>query len=295
MKPESGSHRVPSGVEVLLAPDSPLDHDRVVRLVEGHLDVASEQHRLHGGKLQLSHTGPIFHQSRRTLLTRVEDDGESFVVKEYVPAGGRLGWRGQLTVLVRPDRGLAAFHVGLGCKQRGLSVPAPLALLRQHKLGRSYLIMELFDGEGAAPLHLFLRTLAAGESGADQQRRELAREVGRYIARMHGLGIDPSDLAAQNVLVRHRADGQGFDVALIDWDDVRLRPRVSRRRTIRHFIQLADLPESTPLKDRLRGLRAYRQSSGRRLRRRELDAIVAGIRERNLAKIRRQQAREKST
>ena len=291
MRLEPDSHSVAPGTQVLLAPDSPLNPEQVVRLVEGHRQVIDEQRRLHGGELQLSHHGPVFHQSRRTLLTRVDDDQTSVVVKEYVPGGGHPGLRGRLTLLVRPDRGLAAFHVGIGCRERGLPTPAPLALLRQQKLGRSYLLMELFSGGGAAPLHRFLEALAADE--ADSQQRELAREVGRYIATMHGLGIDPNDLAAQNVLVRRRSQGEGFDVALIDWDDVRLRPRVSRRRTVRHFIQLADLPDSVPLKDRFRGLRAYRLASGRRLRRREVDAIVAGIRDRNRAKIRRQQARER--
>lgn len=290
MRLEPESHRVAPGTEVLLAPSSPLNPEQVVRLVEGHHQVIDEQRRLHG-ELKLSHHGPVFHQSRRTLLTLVDAEQMSVVVKEYVPGGGHKGLRGRLTLLVRPDRGLAAFHVGLGCRQRGLPIPAPLALLRQQRLGRSYLVMELFSGGGAAPLHRFLEGLAA--HGEDAQQRELAREVGRYMATMHGLGIDPHDLAAQNVLVRYRPQGQGFEVALIDWDDVRLRPRVSRRRTVRHFIQLADLPSCVTLKDRFRGLRAYRLGSGRRLRRGEVDAIVAGIRERHQAKIRRQQARER--
>jgi len=137
--------------------------------------------------------------SHRTV--RVADGGTSpasspgpVVVKRFA-RGGPLGWLRDRRNARREFALLTELH------RRGLPVPRPLGIERA---GAGYEVaMERIDG---APL---LDVLASDRTDATDA--ELARELGRLLARLQRAGLDHPDLHARNVLLRPNGELVAID------------------------------------------------------------------------------------
>ncbi|MEM8885307.1 MAG: lipopolysaccharide kinase InaA family protein [Planctomycetota bacterium] len=139
-----------------------------------------------------------------TMVT--EDEGRRHVVKVYLPKKATRTLRDMLQG-TRADRAVDAaeafFH-------RGIDTPAVRGVLREEDAaGRSVLLQDFVSDAG--PIDEVLPTLPAARA------RELARDLGRTLRRMHDWGLRHRDLKRDNVWLRK--DGSGF--VFLDLDGVR--------------------------------------------------------------------------
>lgn len=140
----------------------------------------------------------------------------------------------------------ALARAGVGC-------PEPIVLAERGGLRpRGYLML------GAIPdSHELGRYLAARGAGMTlRERRSLARQLGREIARMHDAGIDHPDLFAKHILLDGASPPR---VYFIDMQRSSLRRRVSVSRRLRDLAALdATVPrELASDRDRLALFKAY--------------------------------------
>jgi tRNA A-37 threonylcarbamoyl transferase component Bud32 len=108
-------------------------------------------------------------------------------------------------------------------------------------------------------LDLFILERFAGhlDAARREEKRELARAFGRFVADLHARGIYHGDLKAVNVFVAAREDGS-FEFTLVDYDRVVFGERVDRRRRIKNLSQAAaSIAVLMTKTDRLRFHRAY--------------------------------------
>ena len=113
--------------------------------------------------------------------------------------------------------------------------------------------------------------------------RRTGRQVAALAARLHVGGVVHPDLKPVNLLVRcypggkGAAAGIGVDLALIDLDRVRLRPRVSRRMRLLNLIQLhGSVQQAVPYRERFLFLRHYQRCGGPALSRKDLRYLERG-------------------
>lgn len=150
------------------------------------------------------------------------------------------------------DRSRREWNTLLALRKHGLACPEPLAV--GCKKGQSFLLVR--ELEGAVDLHTYLTSQATTPSA----RQNLARKLGRMLARFHDAGFTHPDLYAKHVFIR-RADGR---VAFIDFQRTQHRPWISWRSRWRDLAALhASLGEAlVTATDRLRCLRAYLKEAG---------------------------------
>jgi tRNA A-37 threonylcarbamoyl transferase component Bud32 len=99
-------------------------------------------------------------------------------------------------------------------KQAGIPAPNWLAVGEDGN-GKAFLLLKAI--EHGIDLRLFLRHKTG------EERRETARRLGEFVARMHETGIEHPDLYAKHVLV----DRQTHRFALIDWQRSRMPRQLS--------------------------------------------------------------------
>lgn len=189
--------------------------------------------------------------------------GERLVRKRYLfPT-----WRSRLGGLRQPLP-LRAWQAARACEVRGVPAPRHLACVLEGALWptRGTVLMELLPG--VSMVHRLLEEPAPPPPAA---RQALARDLGRVIGRLHASGLKHRDLAVQNLLVRGRPDAPGWDVWVVDLDEVRAGA-MSREERLRALTQLADLPPAATRTDRARFFRAYLEAGGRDVLARDLEA-----------------------
>jgi tRNA A-37 threonylcarbamoyl transferase component Bud32 len=142
----------------------------------------------------------------------LEIEGRQLVLRHFARGGliGRLVRDSFLRLGAGRSRAFREFHLLALMRDQGLPVPRPVAA-RYAPLGLVYradLITERIAG--AVPLAEALQGSVLPEGQW--------RDIGRVIARMHGLGVDHVDLNCRNILL----DGAG-GAWLIDFDRCRRR------------------------------------------------------------------------
>jgi len=206
----------------------------------------------------------------RRSVARVEDR----IVKHYTAA---LGAR--LRQALGRGRARCAWRAGLDLEALGIPTARPLAL-REAPGGAAWLVTEAVDGSSARAW------LAAGPSRADA--RELARELGRVVARLAAAGLRHDDLTTKNVFVRRAAAPGGARLALIDLDNMRRGAPFEAAALAKMLGQLGDLPGGAPA-HLVRALASgYRAEAGRVLPAAVLARAqhIAALRERRRRRLR---------
>jgi tRNA A-37 threonylcarbamoyl transferase component Bud32 len=136
--------------------------------------------------------------------------------------------------------------------RRGVPAPQPLGWgAAPGWASESLIITRALDD--VTPLN---RIFVAGAIEA-KARRNLAEHLGRFVARLHGAGVDHRDLHSGNIVVRQSTAGD-VELFLVDLDAVRLTSPLPHWRSIANLSLFAGgcLPATTRT-DRLRFLRSY--------------------------------------
>jgi hypothetical protein len=185
------------------------------------------------------------------------------------------GLRGGISDLLHGSRAARAAAGADALSALGLPHPETLAFAERRRCGlvwESWLLTRFLSE--AEPLPVALDALRSDPA----RRRALVRAVGETIGRLHGAGLDHSDLKHSNLLVTRDAR-----VVLLDLDTL-VPPRPATwRRVVRALGQLeayaSDLYPWLPRTDRARFLRAYLEHAPAFAgRRRELvDAVRAWV------------------
>ncbi|MFQ3592419.1 MAG: lipopolysaccharide kinase InaA family protein [Gemmataceae bacterium] len=178
-------------------------------------------------------------------------------------------WTDSLATWFRPDAVTRSWRMGHAMSLRGL--PSPRCLAVWHVGATGYLLQE------KVPQPRYLKEfLAELPAKSVQRKRDLLRQVGRLVRRLHEWGIRHRDLKAPNLLVSParahlgprgleapRWDG-GDHLWLVDLVGARLQRQVSLERRQRDLARLAasfvDEPTLSQT-DRLRVLLSYRNEA----------------------------------
>ena len=136
-------------------------------------------------------------------IERADLPGGAVAVKRSRVNGPRAWWR----EIFRGSKSELEFENARALRARGLAAVEPLAWARAHPFlpSQSVYLSRFTD---SAPLQDYL------ERGTDYDRRSLARELGRTLARMHDAGVAHPDPHPGNLLVSFEGERPTF--ALID-------------------------------------------------------------------------------
>ena len=186
-----------------------------------------------------------------SVHARVAVNGDGSVYyKEFLPRGPLE----RLKALVRGSRASRARTHNALLQQAGFRAPDNLAWGKL-PAGREYLFSSTVPGDGVTT---WLRDTLIERHGADlAQRRQLLRELGTFIGRMHAAGFVHGDLRTSNVLAE--LQNSHFQFALIDNERNVFRTPAAGRAMLRNLMQLNMLlPSDVSHRDRMRCFCAWR-------------------------------------
>ena len=233
----------------------------------------------------------VLKDGRRSRVTRVEHGGRTFCVKEY----RTLGWLDRAKDWFRGSRARRAWNAARLFAERGIATPEPVALVE--RAGAACVVTRYI--EGSVPLDRLLverfhQSLAPAELAA---KRSMLRELGRWLRRVHDLGVYHDDWSTKNILTVERPGGWQF--YLLDLDSVVPLKRLTERRRVKNLGQLSDAPFGITRTDRMRFLVAYAGGDRARTRGRFPRQVLAAARRRDedwarvLEKTRRRKAKQR--
>jgi len=187
----------------------------------------------------------------RTAVTRVRLGGQSYCVKEY----RRSSFLDRIKDWLRGRRDHRAWRAAGYLAARDIPTPQPVALAKDKAAG--YLVTRFV--EGAVPLNRLLKERFGGPpSGLDlAAKRAMVRQLGRWLRRVHDLGVYHDDWSPKNILAIQ--SGQEWVFYVLDLESMSPRKRLSYRRRVKNLGQISDVPFGVTRTDRMRFLIAYAQ------------------------------------
>ncbi len=211
-----------------------------------------------------------------------KDAPESAVSVVYLPGMPKacvkeIRWRGirhGLKSLFRPTQGLRTYRNGWRLNEAGFAAASPLALVRKRRRGlirAEWIVMEVIPGSLELDRYLVHRIK---QHWTAEEKRGMARLLGRFIGSMHANGIFHSDLKTCNIVVSEddpspediTQSGQWRPInpcrpirfSLLDYDDVAFTGEVPDRKRIKNLVQIfLSMPSAINGGDRLRFLNEY--------------------------------------
>jgi len=231
-------------------PEASTNLNRSEQDVADFVRKAIEEHT----RLLSSKSGAIRKDAPESAVTLVNLPGFPGVcVKEF----RWRGWLHALKGLFRPTQGLRTYRNGRRLSQMGISCACPLALVRKSTFGivrLEWVIMEVIPGALELDRYIVKR-IALGWTPDD--RRGLARLLGRLIGSIHSRGVFHSDLKTCNIVVSEHGsspkadpDPSTLDVdpsasssstvhfSLLDYDDVTFGREVTDKKRIKNLVQI---------------------------------------------------------
>ena len=179
------------------------------------------------------------------------DSKRAVYYKEFLPRGPLE----RLKALFKGSRATRARHHNDGLNAAGFSAPRNLAWGKLPG-GREYLFSEAVPGEGVT---WWLREKLQQRNGEDLAlRRQLLRQLGEFIGRLHAAGFIHGDLRTSNVLAHYLAGA--FHFSLIDNERNVRRIPPEGRALLRNLMQLNMLlPSDLSNRDRMRFFVEWRE------------------------------------
>lgn len=184
-----------------------------------------------------------------------------------------------LKSLVRATKGTRTFANGWRLNEAGFPAAHPLALIQRKRfkiVTGEWIVMEVIPCSIELDRYLVHRIRTEWSS---EEKRGLARSMGRYVGSLHSAGIFHSDLKTCNILVSEiRCDPEivkdaepwmstnpagTLRFSLVDYDDVTFSDIVSTKKRIKNLVQIfLSMPTAVTACDRLRFLHEYALHAG---------------------------------
>jgi tRNA A-37 threonylcarbamoyl transferase component Bud32 len=226
----------------------------------------------------------------RVTVGKAEEAVPAFLKREH-----RTRWRDRLanawTGFGLASRSHREFTLLRELEETDIGAPEPIAAGEDDD-GRAFLVVRELDGY--QDLRQFLRDL---DTSPLAKRRDVARQLGAALARVHAAGYDHPDLYSKHVLISPAPAPQFLAFRFLDWQRSRRRPHVSWSRRWRDLAALdATLADelATP-RERLIALHAYLRGCRTPLDRHDgitLAAAAHAIRKRTRRLLERRRFRE---
>jgi tRNA A-37 threonylcarbamoyl transferase component Bud32 len=205
---------------------------------------------------------PDRHVVRLTLGSGAE------AVPAFLKREHRTRWRDRLTNLWAgfgcASRSFREFTVLRRVENASFGGPEPIAVGEDDN-GRAFLLVR--ELEGYQDLRQFLSEL---ETAPPCKRRDVARELGAALARLHQAGFEHPDLYSKHVLVSSAPPPQFLAFRFLDWQRARRHGRVGWTARWRDLANLdATLADNlASQRERLLALHSYLRASATSLERR---------------------------
>jgi hypothetical protein len=237
----------------------------LLKIVARHRDIVAK------GKEELIKT------DYRTAITLFNYKESRLCVKEYRYPGL---WQSGKELFGR-SKARRGWLMGNGLVVRGIGGIIPQALLERRSRGvpkEAFLIME--TPAGYVELDRYLVKAFQTQKGGTR-REAFLKACADFMAHLYLQRIFHRDLKTCNIMVREEANG--WDLCLVDMDDVRLDKKIPPRGIIKELIQLhTSTPLFMEMRDRIRFLRRYLQLIGRVDIREIMGKVIKGSRGRQL-------------
>ena len=154
--------------------------------------------------------------------------------------------RTKLRVALGGSKGRRAYRNGVCLEEAGIACPRMLGYAERRPVGPPMIVTELAEGY----VRLDLWAIKHGVP------RPIVLALARFIRNLHDRGVWHTDLSPRNILM-DPSDPDGRFL-LLDYEDARFGPQVSRRRRLDNLHHLHErVIGYVPLRDRLRFLRTY--------------------------------------
>jgi tRNA A-37 threonylcarbamoyl transferase component Bud32 len=226
----------------------------------------------------------------RVLLGEGAAAVPAFLKREH-----RTRWRDRLANVWAgfgpASRSFREFTLLRRLENTGLGCPEPIAAGEDDQ-GRAFLLLR--ELEGYLDLRHFLSEMTTSSAS---KRRDVARQLGAALARLHGAGIEHGDLYSKHVLVSPAPPPRFLTFRFLDWQRAQRHVRLGWRRRWRDLATLdATLAETlATARERLLVLHTYLKASRTTVERRcglTLAAAAWEVRQRSLKLLRRRRIRE---
>ena len=174
-------------------------------------------------------------------------------LKEYLPRSAFDG----LKHLFRPARAVRAMRASEMLKRHGFDV-AEVVMMGTTRTGvlkdRSFLAtVEIANAR--AVYDILIEESKASENHSRGEKRQLLRQLGDTIGRMHQNNIVHGDLRPRNVLAR-RSDGL-WEFFFLDNERTRKLPYLPARLRLKNLVQINMLPRTVSRTERMRFFQSY--------------------------------------
>jgi tRNA A-37 threonylcarbamoyl transferase component Bud32 len=223
------------GIRYFHRRDFPLD--RLKRMMEEHQDLVRER------------PFSLIKYSPEVNVSILNDEGERICLKQfcYPHFWGRMKER------FRRSKGLKSWMAANGMRARGLPSLKPLALVeRKNWLGlkESFLFMDALANDREMD-----RYILKGFEDLNK-KRFFIKTFARWLDGLHKMSLYHRDMKTCNILVSER--GKTWDFHLLDFEDLLMEEKVSRKKLFRNFLQLnTSTPKVMTKADRFRFFREY--------------------------------------
>jgi tRNA A-37 threonylcarbamoyl transferase component Bud32 len=200
-------------------------------------------------EVALSSGEGVLKDGRRTAVTRLSYGDVWLCVKEYRP----MGLLDRIKDRLRGSRAGRAWRGAINLSAHGIATPEIVGLVERDE--KSYLVTSFING--ATPLDLLLRKRFSGAVGQAEvaHKRTMVRQLGKWLRRVHDLGVYHDDWSTKNILVTQH--GQEWIFHFVDMESVSSRKRLTYRRRVKNLGQLSKAPSGITRTDRMRFLFAY--------------------------------------
>jgi tRNA A-37 threonylcarbamoyl transferase component Bud32 len=211
--------------------------DRLKKILEEHRDLAREK------------PSCLIKNSPEVRVSILKDEGERISLKQFCYPH----FWGRVKEYFRRSKGLKAWVAANGLRARAIPTLKPLALVEKKnwmELSESFLIMEAPTGNLEMD-----RYVLNGFEGLERKRL-FVRTFARWLEALHGMSVYHKDMKTCNILVSEKEEA--WDFHLLDFEDIRMDEKISRKKLFRNFLQLNTSTPSVMTKaDRLRFVKEY--------------------------------------
>jgi len=196
----------------------------------------------------------ILKSSRKALVTKVELEGKSLVVKEGRSDTSLFPFRFFIARLRNRRAWVNSNKLAL----KKVPTPLTLALLEEKKwmMARSSFLITEYLTE-SIPLRYYIRVFREPNNYSFPRKRKFITFLANFVRTLHQEGIYHGDLKSDNFLIREK-EGDNWECFIVDTDRVKFGEKVPLSCRIKNLVQLnATISQWISPSDRMKFFREY--------------------------------------
>lgn len=211
--------------------------ERLKKAMEEHRDLVRES------------PSSLIKNSPEVVVSILDDKGERICLKQFCYPH----FWDRMKEHFRRSKGLKSWVAANGMRARGLPTLKPLALVERKSwlgLQESFLLMEALTDDQEMDRYIL--------NGFEDinKKRLFIKTFARWLDGLHKMSLYHKDMKTCNILVREK--GGTWDFHLLDFEDLLMDEKMSRKKLFRNFLQLnTSTPKVMTKVDRFRFFKEY--------------------------------------